>query len=187
MITVTDTISTVIDLLSNSVRKRFSLEELAAETNRLLARMPLVLEDGRTAERVDGRTIRYYQSIGIVTKPQYEGRQAVYRFEHLLRILVAKRLQSQGYSLAQIQSALPRQTNEQLLQALATLEVIVDPVIVPQRSQLMGQVNAQRLECFSIGKGVTLIVDPRMQRNGSSLAQHLAAEAAQFVNDSPGI
>lgn len=193
LITVTDILCfmtnkpSIIDLLSRSILKEFSLVELAAETNHLLARMPLAMDDGRTSERVDARTIRFYQSIGIITKPKYEGRCAVYAFEHLLRLLVAKRLQSEGYSLAQVQSTIPQQNNDQLIEALEKMKP--QPVFnfIAEHSEPVQEKSVrgiEELQCFSLCPGITIMIDPQLHENVSKLVRHLAAETQSFINSS---
>lgn len=178
--------ATIIDFLSRSILKEFSLDELAAETNHLLTRMPLAMEDGRTSERVDARTIRFYQSLGIITKPKYEGRCAVYAFEHLLRLLVAKRLQSEGYSLAQVQSSIPQQNNDQLIEALGKVEsqLVFNTREQPSPLYKKTEQEIQALECFSLSPGITIIIDPQVHANASRIAKHLAGETNSFLTGS---
>ncbi|MFN9077446.1 MAG: helix-turn-helix domain-containing protein, partial [bacterium] len=90
--------------------------------NQLLEARHVVMRDGRAGDRVDARTIRFYQTLGIVPKPAYEGRRAIYERDHLVRVVSAKALQAEGYSLAQIQGALPMRKTDELTQALLELE-----------------------------------------------------------------
>src|SRR5262245_12498043 len=63
--------------------------------------------DRRVARFPDERTIRYYQSLGLIERPlRYDGKEAIYGYPHLLRVVAVKLLQHQGLSLAQVQSAL---------------------------------------------------------------------------------
>jgi DNA-binding transcriptional MerR regulator len=48
------------------------------------------------------RTIREYQSLGLVPSPSRRGRVGVYRAHHLERLALIRRLQARGYSLAGI-------------------------------------------------------------------------------------
>jgi DNA-binding transcriptional MerR regulator len=48
------------------------------------------------------RTIREYQTIGVLPPPERRGRVGVYRTAHLLRLELIGRLQDRGYSLAGI-------------------------------------------------------------------------------------
>lgn len=48
------------------------------------------------------RLLRHYVSIGVVDKPLREGRDALYGFRHLVQFVAARRLLTEGFSLAQI-------------------------------------------------------------------------------------
>jgi DNA-binding transcriptional MerR regulator len=53
------------------------------------------------------RTIRYYTTLGLLSKPlAWRGRTALYGRRHLMEIVAIKRLQAKGLSLAQIQQRL---------------------------------------------------------------------------------
>lgn len=54
------------------------------------------------------RTIREYQSMGLVPSPERRGRIGVYRLVHLHRLQLIGRLQERGYSLAGIGDLLAR-------------------------------------------------------------------------------
>lgn len=63
--------------------------------------------NGRVREVPDARTIRWYQTTGIVDRPvAMRGRTALYGRRHLLQLLAIKRLQARGLSLAGIQAEL---------------------------------------------------------------------------------
>lgn len=90
----------------------FDLDGLCAAAAGLIASSPA---DGRANAVPDARTVRYYQSSGLVDRPlRYDGRTAVYGYRHLLQVLAVKGLQASGHSLAQIQRALAGTTTEQL-------------------------------------------------------------------------
>lgn len=103
-----------------------TVDELAHRANVILSMADLALADGRTASRIDTRTVRFYQTIGLIPKPEYEGRRALYSTTHLLRLIAAKQLQAEGYSLAQIQASLPARPDKQLLKAISN--AAADPV-----------------------------------------------------------
>ena len=68
-------------------------------------RAPVIARIASGDERVravpDARTVRDYQTLGLLPKPQrYRGRSAMYGFEHLLRIVAVKLLQAHDQSLA---------------------------------------------------------------------------------------
>jgi len=75
--------------------------------------------DERVARVPDARTVRYYQSVGLVDRPRrYQGRRAVYGFRHLLQVVAVKLLQGQGYSLSRVQEGLAGQPTPQLEHAV---------------------------------------------------------------------
>ena len=105
--------------LNGLQEREMSLSELVEAAGRLLLRLVPSPSDGRVAELPDARTVRYYQTIGLIDKPlRYEGRSAVYAYKHLLQILAVKRLQAHGLTLAQIQRTLAGATASQLESAL---------------------------------------------------------------------
>lgn len=95
--------------------REFGLEGLIEAVNRQIGRAGLTADDDRVSEQLDVRTVRYYQTLGLLRKPvRYDGRQAVYDYQHLLQLLTIKVLQTQGLSLSQIQGWLPAQSMESL-------------------------------------------------------------------------
>ena len=106
------------DILDAIPHDGVGLDEIAERANDVLDSRHVVVRDGRASERIDPRTIRFYQTLGIVPKPAYEGRKALYGREHLVRVVAAKLLQSEGHSLAQIQAALPARAIDDLVAAL---------------------------------------------------------------------
>jgi DNA-binding transcriptional MerR regulator len=103
------------DPLRRYQEQEFDLGELVRVAGDLLARVAAPPSDGRVTEIPDSRTVRYYQTSGIVDPPsRYRGRKAIYDYSHLLQILAIKLLQSQGLTLAQIQRALANAAAEDL-------------------------------------------------------------------------
>jgi DNA-binding transcriptional MerR regulator len=70
---------------------------------------------GRVRELPNGRTIRWYTTIGLVDRPAgMHGRTAMYTRRHLLQLVAVKRLQAAGQALADIQGELLGATEETL-------------------------------------------------------------------------
>jgi len=121
----------------------WTLEELAEAVEAKLASLNLLgqVHDRRIAARPDGRTLRYYTSLGLLDPPLIEKRQARYQEKHLLQASLIKALQAAGYSLAQIQAQIfgldqaqiqnllesLKQTPQRKIQALNWLEIPVEP------------------------------------------------------------
>jgi len=187
--------SILLEVLESIPVEGVGLEELAELANRLLDARHVVVRDGRAGDRVDARTIRFYQTLGIVPKPAYEGRRAIYERDHLVRVVASKALQAGGYSLAQIQGALPMRKTDELTQALLELEgdrpeggaeVRAMPHVsfdapravaaaAPSPSQVLpSHVSPLQLAPFHIAPGVTVLIDPTIVPDPHSIAESLA-------------
>lgn len=80
--------------------------------------------NGRVRELPNGRTIRWYTTIGLVDRPAAtRGRTALYGPRHLLQLAAVKKLQSAGHTLAEIQQKLVGATNGQLVKLAGVREV----------------------------------------------------------------
>lgn len=117
------------------------LEALVAAVGPLWARLPPPA-DPRTSPHLDPRTVRYYQTVGVLPKPaRYDGRRALYGHEHVARLVCVRVLQAQGHSLAQVQRALsvasPSTLQAAAVEALhASLSVPPSPLSVPPLASL---------------------------------------------------
>lgn len=100
-----------------------TLEELATEVAHLLEYYSLLgaAPDSRVSAVPDGRTIRYYTTLGILDRPTMDGRQARYGKRQVLQLLAIKALQAQGLPLSDIQSRLYGLTNSDLESLLVSL------------------------------------------------------------------
>lgn len=143
-----------------------SLEGLVGMVQGTLVQSANVPADGRVAEVPDARTLRYYQTLGILDKPiRYDGRKAVYGYRHLLQALSIKLLQGQGYSLAQIQQALSGADRAELeravVETLGELQSVPGaPPPIPARFKLREEPGGKRLIAVEVGQGVSVILDP---------------------------
>ena len=139
----------------------------------ILERAQSAQPDARVAEIPDARTLRYYQTTGLMDKPlRYEGRRAVYGYRHLLQALSIKLLQGQGYSLAQIQAVLSgakRVTLERVVverlgeDFLSPVDLQSEPGAPPLLSSIparRGPLEGQPLIAAEVGRGVTVMMDP---------------------------
>ena len=88
-------------------QSEYTLAELSEEIGRRVAAAGLAPLDGRVSAVPDGRTLRYYTSVGLLDRPlEVRDRQARYGERHVLQALAIKALQAGGQSLAAIQAAL---------------------------------------------------------------------------------
>jgi DNA-binding transcriptional MerR regulator len=191
------------DILDAIPHDGVGLDEIAERANDVLDSRHVVVRDGRASEGVDPRTIRFYQTLGIVPKPAYEGRKALYGREHLVRVVAAKLLQSEGHSLAQIQAALPARATDELVAALLEIgaseigaseigasEIGASDVAASHVAAIGAAMNTRaqqastriapqassptQLVSFRITEGVTVLIDPTVIQNPNQLARLFA-------------
>ena len=140
-----------------------SLDDLVRVAGELL---PATATDGRVRARPDARTVRYYQTLGLVSRPRYVGRSARYGWLHLLQVLAVKLLQGQGHTLSQLQGTLAGVDPGQLEAAVRdTLGAPAAPTAAPPRSLVSAQ----------LAPGVIVTVDPDLVPDPHSLIRRLAA------------
>ena len=88
------------------VDEPWTLEELSARVATATQRLGLLQSNGQVADAPNARAIRWYQSTGLVSRPQQRGRVAFYGPQHLLQLVAIKRLQASGLALDEIQQQL---------------------------------------------------------------------------------
>lgn len=95
-----------------------TLAELATALAHVLAVDYEGVRSGRVRDLPDARTIRWYQTLGIVDRPAaFRGRTALFGRRHLLQLAAIKRLQATGLPLADIQRGLAGGTDAELARA----------------------------------------------------------------------
>ena len=95
-----------------------SLAELAAVLGAALGAGYDGVRSGRVRNLPDARTIRWYQTLGIVDRPAaFHGRTALYARRHVLQLAAIKKLQAAGFSLADVQRGLAGKTDAELARA----------------------------------------------------------------------
>lgn len=100
-----------------------TLEELCGAVGKELARRGLGTQpDGRVVPAPDVRTVRYYQTYGVLDRPAREGREVRYTERHLLQLLAIKALQAVGLGLADIQKRVYGCSNLELETLLQSVE-----------------------------------------------------------------
>jgi hypothetical protein len=93
----------------------WTIEQLPDQVAALLADNYEGQHNGRVRDLPNGRTIRWYTTIGLVDRPAAtRGRTALYGRRHLLQLAAVKKLQSAGRTLAEIQELLVGATDRQL-------------------------------------------------------------------------
>jgi DNA-binding transcriptional MerR regulator len=141
-----------------------------AAARTLLASVPRGAVDERVAAWPDERTVRYYQSLGLVDRPlRHEGREAIYGYRHLLQAVAVKLLQGEGHSLAQVQRALAGLGTDALEQAVAT--ALGAPVPEPPSPAAEA---SRALITRELGPGILLTLDPRLVPDPEALLARIA-------------
>lgn len=85
----------------------WTLPDLVAEVAARIAALPAP-KNGQVRAIPDERTVRYYQTIGLLDRPAaMRGRTALYGIRHVAQVVAIKRLQTMGRSLAEIQALWP--------------------------------------------------------------------------------
>ncbi len=102
----------------------WTLDELTSRVTAALAHQyrsgAVDQRNGQVTEVPNGRTIRYYATIGLLDRPYTSGRTVRYGRRHLLQLVAIKRLQAQGLPLADVQQRL-QALDAQALEELAAL------------------------------------------------------------------
>lgn len=114
--------------------KRFAheltLPQLVAAVSELLASGYGGISSGRVRDLPDARTVRWYQTLGLVDRPmEFRGRTAVYGGRHLLQLAAIKRLQSSGQALSGIQRRLAGMKDAELARSAGVARKDVDRVV----------------------------------------------------------
>ena len=104
----------------------WTIEQLPDRVAELLAQDYAGQQNGRVRELPNGRTIRWYTTIGLVDRPISRGRMALYGSRHVLQLAAVKRLQAAGRTLAEIQQELVGVTDGRLAQLakVATVDIV---------------------------------------------------------------
>jgi len=151
--------------------REFALQALVDEAGALLADATGI-EDERVAQLPDVRTLRYYQTLGLMDRPvRYDGRRAIYGYRSLLQAVCVKLLQGQGHSLAQCQQALAGAPTAQL--EVAVGEALAHEAAPPPARP--APVEPARWLAAELAPGVVLSVDPQRIPDPEALIRRLAA------------
>ena len=107
-----------------------TLPELVEALPGLLASGYDGARSGRIRDLPDARTIRWYQTLGMVDRPAaFRGRTALYGRHHLLQLAAIKKLQSAGFPLADIQRGLAGKNNAELARSAGVAQKDVDQIV----------------------------------------------------------
>ncbi len=111
----------------------WTIEQLPDRVAELLAEDYSGQQNGRVRELPNGRTIRWYTTIGLVDRPISRGRTALYGPRHVLQLAAVKRLQAAGRTLAEIQQELVGVTDGRLaeLAKVASIDIVFPQQPIP--------------------------------------------------------
>ena len=147
--------------------REWTLPQLIEQAAELLLTARVKVSDERISLTPDARTVRYYQSLGILARPvRYQGRSAIYGYRTLLQLVAVKLLQAQGHSLAQVQSSIAAASVSELEQAVL-------PNLNGESRAAETQASI-RWETFEIAPGVLISIDPRRVTSPEATASLLA-------------
>lgn len=152
----------------------YTLEQLSERVADLLAEDYNGQRSGRVRELPNGRTIRWYTTIGLVDRPlATRGRVALYGQRHALQLAAIKKLQADGLALAEVQERLLGASDEELARLAKISRPVVD-IVHPSaamqaeadRSLLAGvavdtALHAVRnlVPAFRVGDSVTVLLN----------------------------
>src|SRR5215472_1851560 len=106
-------------LLDMDTERRYTIAELADASAAALDALGIAARNGQVRDRPDVRTIRYYDTLGLIDPPaEMTGRTARYGGRHLLQVLAVKAVQVRGDSLADAQRTLVGASDEELRSAI---------------------------------------------------------------------
>ena len=158
-----------------------TLAALEAAAARLLARLPGAPEDDRVSAAPDARTLRYYQTLGLMDKPsRYDGRQAIYGRRHLLQAVCVKLLQRAGRSLQQAQVALAGATDLALEAAVIDGLGLETPSAAQRPAQSpsdpfapLPEPVAKPLVSAQLAPGIFVMIDPTLVPDPAAMIRRL--------------
>ncbi|THF71461.1 MerR family transcriptional regulator [Deinococcus sp. Arct2-2] len=90
------------------------IEQLVYEANRRLVYLLPEDRSGRPKDEVNARLVRHYTTLGLLSAPRREGREARYTRRHLLELLALRRLMADGLGGKVLMSALESRSEEEL-------------------------------------------------------------------------
>lgn len=151
----------------------WTLEQLSDRVADLLADDYEGQRNGRIRELPNGRTIRWYTTIGLVDRPlATRGRVALYGQRHALQLAAVKRLQARGMTLAEVQERLLGASDEELAGIAQTrLDIFPPPPGPPIRltgfwrqdghdsTEQKNDTVTNVVPAFRVGDSVTVLLD----------------------------
>lgn len=111
--------------------KGLTIRDYLLEARRIIEETVPAQQRFNVSDLPDGRTLRYYQTLGLVDRPaRYNGR-SVYLQRHLLQLIAVKLLQADQYTLAKIQQLLTETDDKGLREIIRRHTGILDSLLEP--------------------------------------------------------
>ena len=96
-------------------QKYIGVTELAAQAASILAESGPIQERGTVSELPDERTLRYYLAEGLISPAEEkQGTASVFGYQHLLQLLVVKKLQAEHLPIRKIRELVEGRSERQL-------------------------------------------------------------------------
>lgn len=86
-----------------------NVHDLASEGDDVLASI------GKRGDGLSARLIRDYVRRGILARPERQGKEAIYRFQHLVQLVAARILVGEGWPLAKVRDYVSNAKQQELL------------------------------------------------------------------------
>ncbi|GAB1511829.1 MerR family transcriptional regulator [Actinophytocola sp. KF-1] len=179
----------------------YTLEQLSERVADLLAEDYDGQQSGRVRELPNGRTIRWYTTIGLVDRPlATRGRVALYGERHAMQLAAIKKLQAQGLALAEIQEKLLGVSDAELAELAkvkphVTMDIVYPPrEVAVEMGRLLRRVEAGEpdtvtsntvmnvVPAFRVGDSVTVLLDGATRNLGEADVAELTAAAAPLLD-----
>jgi DNA-binding transcriptional MerR regulator len=108
----------IFDLLSQQRNREFvGTTELAAAATEMILTLGPVQDRGTVKDVVEERTVRYYQSEGLLETPsEKRGTASVFGYKHLLTLVVIKTMQSKNLPIRKIKEIIREKSEGELEQ-----------------------------------------------------------------------
>ncbi len=173
----------------------YPLDALVQRVRAELDRRGMEQVNGQVSAYPDGRTLRYYTSLGLLDPPvETRGRRAYYGRRHLLQAVAVKALQAQGLPLQEIQLRLTGQSDEQLVALIgrptaprfwtAPPETAAGDAIPEAEAAASGRGSAVAISPIAVrlSDGVVLVVEPAISATTDDI-QAIQAAAGPLVHE----
>ncbi|HET8985698.1 MAG TPA: MerR family transcriptional regulator [Trueperaceae bacterium] len=103
---------------------------------------------GRTTDEVNARLVRHYATQGLIEEARREGREARYLYDHLIQLLVVRKLLAEGFSTTATKQAMTGRSAEELTRLLegeVRVELVPEPATpgTAARAEFLRQVRAR--------------------------------------------